>query len=180
MGVRQEDCGQLWTDQPLCPQHKCPSSFGGNGQNGFWQRATSCLWLVHQKERDKCLLCVPIEMLLQSEPSSRQLNSSNLCKTKFNMSHKVFQPCHKTAQVALQRFSPLVRSSELLRCPGAPSDAEAQQCPAKPLLVVSLFGSLSFQVFSGNTSCGNELAMTKASNNLYHCLLLWKVGPCEI
>lgn len=100
MGARREDCGQLRTDQPLCPQHKRPSSFRGNGQNGFCPSATSCLRLVRQQERDKCLLCVPVKTLLQSKPSSRQLNSSNLYKPKFNISHKIFQLCHKTAQVA--------------------------------------------------------------------------------
>lgn len=180
MGARREDRGQLWTDRPLCPQHKRPSSFRGNGQNGFWPSTTGCLRLVHQQEGDKCLLCVPVKTLLQSELSSRQLNSSNLYKPKFNIGHEVFQLCHKIAQVALQSISPLVSGSELLCCPGAPSGAEVSWCPAKPLLVVSFFGSLGLQVFSRNSPCGNKLAMTKASNNLCHCLLLWKGCPREI
>lgn len=113
---------------------------------------TGCLWLVHQEERDKCLLCSPVKTLLQSKLLSRQLNSANLYKRKFNIGHEVLQLCHKTAQVALQRFSPLV--SELLHCPGPPSSAEVPWCPAKPLLGFVFFWQL--QVFSGNMSCGRE------------------------
>lgn len=130
---------------------------------------TSCLQLVGQQKRDKWLLCVPVKMLLQRELSSRQWNSSNLYKPKFNIGHYVLQLCHKTPQLGLQKFSALVRGLELFYCPGALSGAEVHWCPAKPLLVVSFLGNLNLQVFSENASCGSNLKLRKASTNLCHC-----------
>lgn len=117
-GARREHCGQLGTDQPLCPQHKRPSSFRGNGQNGFCPTTTGCLWLgwQQQQQQTKCLFCVLSEALPQSELASRRLTSPHLYKPEFNFSRQVLQLCHKAAQVALESFSPSVRGSKLLFC----------------------------------------------------------------
>lgn len=100
-------CSQLWTDQPLCPQHKHPSSFWGNGQNGFWSAQPAVCSLLGSR-RETSGSCVPLlKCCYGCKLSSRQWNSSSLYKPKFNIGHKVLQLCHKTPQLALQKFSAL-------------------------------------------------------------------------
>lgn len=83
------------TEWALCPEHKHHSSFQGNGQKRVWPRATDCLWLVCQWVRDKCLLCVHAKT---SYPAGSW--TVGLYLTKFNIGHRGFQLCHRTAQGA--------------------------------------------------------------------------------
>lgn len=108
----------------LCvPSTNIPLLSEGMGKMVLTSTA-SCSQLVGQQKRDKWLLCVPGKMLLQSKLLSRQWNSLSLYQPKFNIGCEVLQLCHKTPQLALQKFSDLVGGLELLCCPSALSGAE--------------------------------------------------------
>lgn len=114
-------CSQLWTDQPLCPQHKHPSSFWG--QNGFWPAQPAvCSLLGSRRETSgssvsmlKC--CYRANCRAGSE-------TTEVFTSQFNICSEVLQLCHKTPQLALHKFSALVGDLELLHCPSTLSGAE--------------------------------------------------------